>query len=108
MSTRYIIFAVVVYATIKVAETLFGESDLYAIIVAAGLALVIFLAVLLKKKANAPNAFLLIAPLLIIVCLLSLRHFFEIGLSDWMIWTAGLISGILCLGIFQLSIERRL
>lgn len=108
MSKWYVIFAVAVYATIKIAEQFLGESDIYTIIVAAILALAIFLGVLLRRKANVLNAVLLIVPMLVIVCLLSLRHFFQVGLSDWMIWTAGLVAGILCLGIFQPKIERRL
>lgn len=107
MSKWYLIFAATVYVALKIIETFFGSSDIYTLLLVLGLTLAVFLGALTKKKANLANSVLLVIPLLIVAGLLSLRYFLQMGVADWMIWSAGLVSGVVCLGFFQRSMERR-
>lgn len=107
MSKWYIILAVAVYAAIKITEAIFGESDIYTIAAASLLAVAVFAASLVNGKANFLNALLLVTPILVVVGMLILRHFLQVSIADWMIWTSGLISGVICLGFFQPRKERQ-
>ncbi len=107
MSKAFIIFVILIYAAIKITEAIFGESDIYAIGAASFMALAVFLGVIVKKRASVGNAVLLVLPILIMVGLLSLRYFLQLGVADWMIWGAGLVAGVLCLGLFQQRAEPR-
>jgi hypothetical protein len=107
VSKTYIFLAIFIYVAAKTIEAIFGESDIYIIVIALCFALAVVVKIYLNRATEISNAFILIVPILVVVMLISFRYFLGIAIPDTVVWSIGLVLSVLSLGAFGVRTRKK-